>query len=269
MLNSKRIILANEKFISILVLMFSAVAFYSCSDNSTGVEPLIYSEYDVPLLNDSLKNIFYDNAAFIERCQMAGDTAKFYYQVYLNPDNVDAFYNDLLSIYKNSYKISNTFFRYAKSIRTSDLSSIYSTTLLVDTSKSWAANWKNGVKNTGIDAIDSLIQNYDLKIIYNFRTGRDYYYSIKSERPLNHNALTRMFMKTSEFDAIMEVATEMVVIGAGDLIYCETTGNKKLYTYHHGWGDCPAGCISHHYWVVSVEGNSIKLVEEGGDKLPD
>jgi hypothetical protein len=36
-----------------------------------------------------------------------------------------------------------------------------------------------------------------------------------------------------------------------------------------GWGDCPAGCISHHQWTFHVASDgTLTLVSESGDPLP-
>lgn len=36
-----------------------------------------------------------------------------------------------------------------------------------------------------------------------------------------------------------------------------------------GWGDCPAGCISHHAWLYHVSrGGTVELVSQEGEPLP-
>lgn len=40
------------------------------------------------------------------------------------------------------------------------------------------------------------------------------------------------------------------------------------YTFKHGWGDCPSGCISDHYWVFTVVDGHVILVREYGDDVP-
>ncbi len=36
-----------------------------------------------------------------------------------------------------------------------------------------------------------------------------------------------------------------------------------------GWGDCPAGCISHHTWLYHVSrGGAVELVSQEGEALP-
>jgi hypothetical protein len=52
------------------------------------------------------------------------------------------------------------------------------------------------------------------------------------------------------------------ILGDGDDIIVTEIGR---YTFKHGWGDCPAGCISAHYWVYTVQGELVQLVAEYGD----
>ena len=53
------------------------------------------------------------------------------------------------------------------------------------------------------------------------------------------------------------------IIGDGNTI----EGAPSTYTFSRGWGDCPAGCISRHFWVFTVENGSVTLVEEFGASL--
>ena len=52
------------------------------------------------------------------------------------------------------------------------------------------------------------------------------------------------------------------IVGDGDDIIATEVGR---YTFKHGWGDCPAGCIKEHFWVYTVEGGLAQLVNEYGD----
>lgn len=67
-----------------------------------------------------------------------------------------------------------------------------------------------------------------------------------------------------EYDAVESVllAEPDGIIGDGDDIYATEVGR---YTFKHGWGDCPAGCIKAHFWVYTVQGSLVQLVDEYGD----
>ena len=54
-------------------------------------------------------------------------------------------------------------------------------------------------------------------------------------------------------------------IGDGDDITLHELG---WYTFKHGWGDCPAGCLYSHYWEIRIEGGTAIIVQEWGDDMP-
>jgi hypothetical protein len=53
-------------------------------------------------------------------------------------------------------------------------------------------------------------------------------------------------------------------IGDPDDITSESLGT---YTFRHGWGDCPAGCIHEHIWTFRVEGHRVFKLEDYGDPI--
>ncbi len=52
--------------------------------------------------------------------------------------------------------------------------------------------------------------------------------------------------------------------GDGNDILSDQVG---LYLFRKGWGDCPAGCISEHFWLFSVENGIVLLLEHYGDSV--
>jgi hypothetical protein len=55
-----------------------------------------------------------------------------------------------------------------------------------------------------------------------------------------------------------------IVFGGSDQITFEQIGAGKRYTFSHGWGDCPAGCIHRHSWEITVlPGGQLRLREYG------
>jgi len=46
--------------------------------------------------------------------------------------------------------------------------------------------------------------------------------------------------------------------------------NHDIFIFGYGWGDCPSGCFSTHFWKVKVDDSCIvSLVEEYGNELPE
>jgi hypothetical protein len=59
------------------------------------------------------------------------------------------------------------------------------------------------------------------------------------------------------------------LIGQGSWYEVRSLGSAFEVTVRIGWGDCPAGCISHRTWVYSVgPGREVRVVRESGDELP-
>ena len=40
--------------------------------------------------------------------------------------------------------------------------------------------------------------------------------------------------------------------------------NADIINISMAGGDCPSGCIYHHYWTIKVGGREIELIEEAG-----
>lgn len=241
---------------------FLVIVLNSCTNN-VEIESLKYSSKDLAPLNDSSKNLYYDDAAFIEYEQLLKDSVKKYEQIKLNENNIQSYYEDLIYIYSNCFKISNSFFEYAKSLHSPGAITLYQILVFVDTSKNWTVNWRNGIKNTGVIEIDSIINNYNLDINYMEQADSTYWFEIKSQIPINYFALIEEFKKTNEFITVEPVG----LIGGGSNISLENQYNSRNYRYNYGWGDCPSGCINYHYWIVKLKDKEIELIEEGGDSL--
>lgn len=248
-----------KRIIFLLLVIFVS----SCYTDINEIEQLKYSAKDLQPLNDSTKNLYYNDAAFIEFGEVVKDTIKRVNQVELNPNAILSYYEDLLHIYNNGFKINNSFFEYASSLHSIGASTLYQIMVAVDTNKSWASNWMNGIINTGIIEIDSIIANYNLEITLSFLSDNIYWYKIKSQTPINYLSLLDKFRKTAEFKYVEPT----VLIGGGNNISLKTEGNYRYYKYSYGWGDCPSGCINYHYWVVKLKGEEITLFEEGGNTL--
>ena len=245
-----------KKFLFFIILITSI----SCLKNPVEIEPLKYSKNDLIPLNDSIKSLYYNDAAYIEFRQIIQDTMKRYEQVKLQESNINLYYQDLLNIYNKSFAISNSFFENFSSIHTFDAYTLYRVIAAVDTNKVWVEEWLNGNNITGITGIDSLLKNYDTEVIFNTEFFGYYHFTLKTKAPLNYLALQRKLEKTGEFHYV----EPDVIIGGGSYIAFVGDGNK-IYQYTLGWGDCPSGCIYYHYWKIKVTDKEITLLEEGGD----
>lgn len=245
------------------IFYLTLVIFLNSCTNNVEEEFLKYSENDLKPLNDSTKNEYYNDAAFIEFGLLVKDTIKRVNQVELDENAILSYYQDLLYIYNSSFKLSNSFFEYTSTLHSHGAVTLYQISVSVDTNKSWASNWKDGIKYTGIIEIDSLIDNYNLDVSLMFESDSIYWYEIKSNTPINYIALMEKFKKTSEFIYVEPT----VLIGGGSSISIKNENNYRYYRYNYGWGDCPSGCINYHYWIVQLKDDKLALIEEGGDPL--
>jgi len=245
------------------IIFISLVIIFNPCTNNVNVENLKYSAKDLKPLSDSTEALYHDDAAFVEFGQIIKDSVKKYEQVELNEDTIKSYYNDLLYIYNNSYKISNSFFEYATSLHSLGDQTLYHISVSVDTNKNWANNWVEGIKNTGIIKIDSIINDYNLEVNFVFKSDSIYWFQIKSSKPINYISLMEKFKNTNEFINIEPT----VFIGTGSNISLSKENQIRYYKYYYGWGDCPSGCINHHYWIVALKDNQVELTDEGGEPL--
>jgi len=132
----------------------------------------------------------------------------------------------------------------------------------VDTNKIWVKEWLNENVYTNIAGIDSLIENYDIEIFFNYESHGGYNFRLKTRVPINYFALKEKFKKTNEFIYVESNA----IIGGGSTISL-ISEDYNIYKYALGWGDCPSGCIYSHYWIIKVTDREIKLLKEHGDPL--
>lgn len=245
-----------------IIYLLPVLLINFCS-NPLENEKLKYTENDLVPLNDSIQNLYYHDAAFIELGFVISDSLKRLNQVTLDEDRILSHYSDLIFIYNNSFKLSNSFFEYASSLHSHASTTLFQITTGVDKNKSWASNWKNGGKYTGITDIDMLIDTYQLETFLSFESDSIYWYEIKSVVPINYFALIHKFKMTSEFIYV----DPSILIGSGSGISIRVENEYKYYHYYYGWGDCPSGCLNYHYWIVELRDEELKLLEEGGDPL--
>ena len=133
----------------------------------------------------------------------------------------------------------------------------------LDDNAPWKENWKNGIIKTDITEIDSLISLYGLKI--------DSYHpndfaTLVSNKPYNTIALSHKF----EGLPYLNYVEPNFWVGDGPYITAEVNPNYITYTLSIGFGDCPAGCISRHYWEYNVYTTGrVQFIKEYGNELSD
>jgi hypothetical protein len=131
----------------------------------------------------------------------------------------------------------------------------------VDTNQLWVKNWMAGNLLSGNDTIDGLMNDYSL-----VRQNFSHYYGfvISTTFPLNVRALADAFKKVKGVSESFEDA----VAGGGNDITMNDSIIFREYIFDKAWGDCPSGCIDHHYWKFHVyPGCAVEYIGSSGTPL--
>jgi len=246
------------------ILIVSLAVLSACIKNPATFENLKYAGSDGPPLSDSTRQLYYDDAAFLAFGQLIQDPDRRYDQVYLDEQTLLSYYQDLLNIYDKSDAISTTFFEHIPGIHTYAARTLYYLLVSVDEGKEWLASWLNKNRITGIAGIDSVMENYDLEVVFNPEVLGGHMFILRSKVPVNYFALIDKLEKSGEFRYVEPDG----IIGANSNISLRIEHSQRIYRYWLGWGDCPSGCINGHQWEIKVSGQEITLWKESGDPLP-
>lgn len=137
--------------------------------------------------------------------------------------------------------------------------------VFADSTADWLSAWRKGETLTGQEAIDALIDEYDFRLAAFNETG-SVMGTLRSGRPLNLEAVGRRF---EEVATIVRASPDNLLVSKSD-IRVLFFADRLRYTFEYGFGDCLSGCMGHHYWKVDVyTGGTVKIIEEGGNALPD
>ena len=212
---------------------------------------------------DSLNNLYLTDASIIEFNELIKDSIKMYEQIELSESSILSFYKDLLLIHENSDKVNDSFFEHSD-IHTYGAPVMYQINVAVDSNLVWGKNWKNGESHTGIPEIDAIMTKYNLSVLYRRTYSNLDVFKIISKKALNYYALIEILKKTHKFTYVEQSGG----IGSRNIISLLKVENEyRYYKYSLLWGDCPAGCMNGHYWVIKIKGNDLELYEEWGDPL--
>lgn len=61
-------------------------------------------------------------------------------------------------------------------------------------------------------------------------------------------------------------AEGVMMLGGGDQIELKRENQVWRFTFTHGWGDCPSGCINHHYYYFSYRPDTQAVTKTGEEK---
>lgn len=136
--------------------------------------------------------------------------------------------------------------------------------IYVENSAPWFEAWENGSEETGNEAVDTLMTNYNLSVAeITEHSGDRSTAHIHAEEALNVYALGRLF---EAIEGVLEASTEKS--GDGNEIRFMFFRDHIQFLFKYGYGDCPAGCINEHTWYFNVfKDGSVQFAGEEGDPL--
>ena len=153
--------------------------------------------------------------------------------------------------------------------------------ITLDLDAPWLETWKSEQLTTGDAAVDGLLQEFGALTIRDYIGPRQYrserfiqwleekrhyrYFYLTFAHPFNLRPLAERIQAASRYFHGVGGGGNA---GDGDRITFEQIGASKRYTFSHGWGDCPSGCIHRHSWEVTLLPDGDLRLREYGDPLP-
>jgi len=114
--------------------------------------------------------------------------------------------------------------------------------------------------DTGIVGLDKLNAKYGVKSVSAFfSTGL---LLVKFKKPMNIAALSEDYAAIPEIQAV----EQNQILGGGDEIQLKQDNQVWLFTFKHGWGDCPSGCINKHYFFFSYRPDTQAVTKTGEER---
>jgi hypothetical protein len=250
-----------KKFFLLFFILF--VAFYQGCENS--VSPVNNYSFDLPApddsaISDSLKNLYQQDGARLALrylySQHSSDTASIEIPAIL----ANLFYQGLIYVCNFQSLNFSPAGRLISRIHTLPNPNLNSLVVGVDTSESWTKAWQNKNITTGNKQIDELLFPYNFQV-----SSFSYSWAVlKTNMNLNLLALARELEKIPG----VNYAEPNNYFGGSYDITATLAPDKIVITYLYGWGDCPSGCISRHYWEYYVTSEGfVQLSREYGTPL--
>jgi len=122
--------------------------------------------------------------------------------------------------------------------------------LKVDATKPEIINLSEGIIPTGNDSLDELLFTYQfdsVRVTYSYPDIP--YLTLYTQNVYNLIPIREQF---SAIPSILSADFNKECVGGGDNITIDGDYNQGTITFSIGWGDCPAGCIHHRYWVFDI-----------------
>lgn len=177
---------------------------------------------------------------------------------------VASLYNALVHVHGVSHPVRDTVVEVYR-IRTFPEPPTREIMVRVDPSEPWTDAWKELNARTGNEAVDALVDAYELSVREYYRWSFGEVAVLRAGRPLNATALA------TRFEPIPGVIwpERNGAVGDGNDIRAAPHGDGWRLDYSVGFGDCPAGCIHRHTWSFAVSaGGAVSFLGRSGPPPP-
>lgn len=252
-------------FIGVIFLSF---LLGNCKKNTSPLFPLssVQASADDSQIPDSVKALYKNDAAKLALRSLSNTQDLKNLPVEIPENRIVMFYQNLIRLY-NSKTLKGINFIVSKNpIHTSLNPEIKILVMVVYSTADWVDRWENGNTLTGEEGIDTLVTKYDLTVTRFTEFGGDYMILLTSNRNLN------LFALSKKFEAISGVkySHPEAYAGSGDDIQAVVDLERIKFVFNMGWGDCPSGCTSSHFWEYEVWNNgTVYFLREYGTPLGD
>jgi hypothetical protein len=199
-------------------------------------------------LSDSLKQSYKTDAARLALREIHNDSLLRLSLIEIPDSEIENYYNGIIHIHnQNNIPARDSVFD-IYNLHTFLNPEMKSFIVAVDSNANWTQAWRIGNPMTGISQIDLLMTKYDIQV-----TGY-YYWPYYHAAVLQTNEHVNLLALCSLFSNIQGIYFSEPNGWGGDGNDVDAIKNDELinFKFSLGWGDCPSGCISHHYWDFNV-----------------
>lgn len=241
------------KFILPVVLLFQFVNAFSQKVTSSCIAP------------DDIIKLYQSDADRLTITKFKTTNSPYLDSVQIPKAHSDTFLRALLAVYNASALPCRDSIVSLYNIHCFPYINLNDITIVADPNTQWMKNLKDNVTPTGNTYIDNLISKFKLKKVSyseNNPNPPGHLVRFKAEVNCNIEALSTAFKK----DINVYSAYASSSVGDGNRIIATIQSDYVQLDYQYRWGDCPAGCIYKHHWIINVYYDcSVELVSNYGD----
>lgn len=238
------------------------LVFISNCENTDPVDDTLLYDVDDSALSDSLKTIYREQANIIAVRNFFENNSPLQDSVFIPQDSVQMYYFAMVCVFNSESSARDSVFSLYPFYWYPEYN-LHEIILAVDSSVHGIDSLKvSGL--SGYDDLDNFLIQYALTVKSVSRYTSGYSVLLRSAEAVNTPALCN---RISHLDNILWCEPNGY-LGDGDRIYARSYSDYLLIDFEQRWGDCPAGCISHHTWHFKVWNSSeVEFLYSSGNKL--